>query len=75
LSIGDCKKIYINVLLQTGGTKMLKIEEIVERLKDRKLTVVARRTGINKQTLYNIMKGQLPTYDTLVKISDYLENN
>ena len=54
---------------------MLKIEEIVERLKDRKLTVVARRTGINKQTLYNIMKGQLPTYDTLVKISDYLENN
>lgn len=53
---------------------MLDVEEIKRRLSDRKLTVVAERTGVHKVTLYRLVHGEaLPAYDTLQRVSDYLE--
>jgi len=54
---------------------MLTIEKIVEKLKDRKLSVVAKETGISRQTIYNITRGQMPKYETLVKLSNYFEKD
>lgn len=54
---------------------MLTIEEIRERLKDRNLKEVSRRTGINYKNLAAIANGTRsnPTYAVLKPLCDYLE--
>lgn len=54
---------------------MLSLDEIVEKLKDRNLPVVAKRTGISYMTVYNIAKqnNTNPSHSTLTKLSDYLK--
>jgi len=54
---------------------MLTIEEIREKLQDKNLEAVARRTGLSRQTLSNIRNDKViaPSYKTIKIISDYLE--
>lgn len=54
---------------------MLTIEEIKKRLQDRNLKEVSRRTGIGYAYLHALATGRRenPTYQVMVKISDYLE--
>jgi len=53
---------------------LLKLEEIVKRLEDRNLKLVAERTGLAHQTLYRIRNGQVtsPNYETVTILSEYL---
>ena len=52
------------------------LEEIIELLKDRKLTRVAREIGVVPITLYNLVhkKGGFPSYTTIVKLRGYLSS-
>lgn len=53
---------------------MLTLEQIRERLKDRRLTVVSEATEISHQTLWRIRdEGGNPTQKTIEKLSNYLE--
>lgn len=54
---------------------MLSLDEIVEKLKDRNLRIVANRIGISYMTVYNIAKqnNTNPSHTTLTKLSDYLK--
>lgn len=54
---------------------MLTLEEIRERLADRNLKEVSRRTGIGYANLHAIHTGlkNNPTYSVLKPLSDYLE--
>lgn len=54
---------------------MLSIEEIRSKLKDRKVTVVSQATGIHKNTIYKIRRGQVtnPELETVKTLSDYLQ--
>jgi DNA-binding phage protein len=52
---------------------MLTLDQVRERLQDRKITVVAEATGLHLQTLYDIRHGRAnPVYSTVKKLSDYL---
>lgn len=52
----------------------MKLEEIRERLKDRRLYVVAEKTGLSYQTLLSIVKGENrnPNTKTVEALEDYL---
>ena len=68
--------IHVNMqgMKNNTETKMLTLQQIRDRLADRRLTVVADATGLSHQTLWRIAKGEAnPTHDTLAKLSDYLE--
>lgn len=56
---------------------VLSAEEIAEKLQDRNLTVLSMRTGVGYPTLWRLKK--YPeygvNYETVKKISDYLEQN
>jgi len=56
---------------------MLKLEEIVKRLQDRKLSAVAEATGVSYTSLWQIANGiqKQPKYKVVEKLSDYLEGN
>lgn len=56
---------------------MLKLEEIVKRLQDRKLSAVAEATGVSYTSLWQIANGiqKQPKYKVVEKLSDYLEAN
>jgi len=49
--------------------------EIVEKLQDRNIIVVARKTGVSYNTIKNIRdeKNKNPTLDVLTALHDYLE--
>lgn len=51
------------------------LEKIVAALHDRRNDVVAEKTGLAKETIGAIRRGQNdnPTHKTLVLLSDYLE--
>lgn len=53
---------------------MLTIEEVRERLADRNLKEVARRTGIGYANLHAIATGRRenPSYKVMIKICKYL---
>jgi DNA-binding Xre family transcriptional regulator len=53
---------------------MLTLEEIAERLKDRRLSVVTQITGLHENTIAAIRDGKNtnPTLETLAKLSAYL---
>lgn len=54
---------------------MMTLEEIRRELSDRNISEVARRIGMHRQQLWLISSGinKNPTYETLKRISDYLE--
>lgn len=53
---------------------MLTLEQILEKLEDRNLTKVAEKTGIHSNVLYRLTKDKSqPKYETIKKLSDYLE--
>lgn len=53
---------------------MLTIEQMRARLADRNLKTVADNIGVHEQTIYRIVNGTTkPSYETLAKLSDYLE--
>lgn len=54
---------------------MLTLDEMQIRLKDRRLTVISKETGISYPTLLAISRGESenPTYKVMMKISEYLE--
>lgn len=56
---------------------MLTIDEIRDRLKDRKLSTVAEATGIHYNTLRSILRGdnKNPTLRVMSSLSEYLEKN
>jgi len=54
---------------------MLDLEQVKFLLSDRNLKIVAKRTGVVYETLRRASIGlHEPSYDSLKKISDYLEN-
>tara|TARA_A100000172_G_scaffold52540_1_gene33245 strand:+ start:2811 stop:2978 length:168 start_codon:yes stop_codon:yes gene_type:complete len=55
---------------------MLTLEEIKARLEDVNLMAVSRKTGLTYPTVYNtIKKDSAPSYDTVRRLSNYLERN
>lgn len=61
----------------TEVEKMLTIEEIIQKLSDRNLSEISRRIGLSPATLAEIANGKQinPTFQTVKKLSDYLEKN
>jgi transcriptional regulator with XRE-family HTH domain len=51
--------------------------EIVKRLQDRRIRVIAQATGLSEQTLSSIKNGHQtnPTLETLEKLMRYFEEN
>ena len=51
------------------------LEEIRERLHDRKLTIVAQQTGLHYNTIYRIANGTSkdPAYSVVKRLSEYLD--
>jgi len=54
---------------------MLEIEEIAKRLKDRNLTKVADGCNLSYPVVHKIANGGTGNYDSVKKLSDYLESN
>jgi len=57
---------------------MLKVEQIVDILQDRKLTEISKRTGVPYQTVLRVAKGDSSrnfAHNTIVRLSDYLEKS
>ena len=55
---------------------MKTLEEIKQLLKDAKLRKVAANAGVHYNAVYRLMNGQVkPSYETVKKLSDYLEND
>jgi hypothetical protein len=53
---------------------MMTLERISEGLKDRRLTIVSEATGVHWNTIRTIRDNPKanPTYQVMVKLSDYL---
>ncbi len=55
-------------------TMVLRLDEIRRRLKDRKLTIVAKNANISRPVLYQIVNNQTdPKFSTVERLSDYLQ--
>ena len=56
---------------------MLTLDEVRQRLQDRRLAVVSKATGITKPTLWRIRRDPKTNvrYDTLAKLNRYFEEN
>lgn len=54
---------------------MLTIEQIKEKLQDRKISVISEALNISRHTIANIKNGSevVPSYQTVKALSDYLE--
>jgi DNA-binding Xre family transcriptional regulator len=54
---------------------VLNLEEVIEKMKDRKLRVVSEQTGLSYATVWRVATGRIKdvSYETIKKISDYLE--
>jgi len=56
--------------------KLLSLNQIKERLKDRKLNTIAKKLDINYLSVAQFVKANPnPTYKILLLISNYLEDN
>lgn len=54
----------------------LSIEELIEKLSDRRLSVVAKKIGVHYTTLYELVNRKVNTSDeTLDKLREYFEAN
>lgn len=58
-------------------SKKLKLDEVVRRLQNRKLTACAAGTGISYQQVVNIARGvtKNPTIDNVEKLAKWLKEN
>lgn len=56
---------------------MLTLDEIKQRLSDRNISAVAKSVGMTRQFISAVKTGKAPnpSYDTVKKLSDYLEAN
>lgn len=52
---------------------MLTLDEIKTKLTEANLQAVAKAADVHPNTLYKLMNGARPSYDTVKKLSDYLE--
>jgi DNA-binding phage protein len=54
---------------------MLSLEQVLEKLRDRNLTKVAKGSGLSPTTVHKIFKSQSVdvSYQSVKKLSDYLE--
>ncbi len=54
---------------------MMTIEQIIEALRDRKLTAVADGAGLSYDTVWRVASGnsRAVSYETIRKLSDYLQ--
>lgn len=58
----------------TQGETMKTLEEIKAALEDSNLKTVAAKSGVHYNALYRLMREQVnPSYETVKKLSDYLE--
>lgn len=48
------------------------LEQINERLKDRKVSVIAEKTGLSRQEIYSVMQGRNISFSTYEKLVHYL---
>ncbi len=53
---------------------MLTLDRIKDLLADCNLSAVAQAVGVHPNTLYRLMDGQEPKYDTVKRLSDYFED-
>ena len=63
----------MSIINQQKGEKMLTIEQIKKLLEDRHLSIVAKNAGIGEATIFRLAKGKNVAYQTVKKLSDYLE--
>lgn len=56
---------------------MMKLEDIRGLLKDRRVSIVAKETGIHFNTIREVRDNQdaNPTYRVMTKLTEYLEGN
>ena len=61
----------------TEGVKLLTIDEIIEKMKDRKTLVVAQETGVHPATIRSIVNGvnKNPVYRVVYELSKYFKTN
>lgn len=53
---------------------MLTLDEVREKLKPLKINAVAEEVGLHPNAVYRLMNEQTkPSYDTVKRLSDYLE--
>jgi len=52
---------------------MLTVEEIKEKMKDRKIKVVADAVDMHENTIYRFLAGRDSRWSTVEKLSKYLE--
>jgi predicted DNA-binding protein YlxM (UPF0122 family) len=48
------------------------LEEIRDKLKDRKVSVVCKRLNLSRQAVYNILNGANVSFETYQKLVNYL---
>ena len=63
----------VNTNKQKEAKYMLSLPEIKKLLEDRQLNIVSERVGIHSNTIYRLMKVEKADYETIKKLSDYLE--
>lgn len=54
---------------------MYTVEQIRKRLQDSNMKAVARKAGVHHNSLLAMMRGdRLPRYETLKRLSDYIDS-
>lgn len=48
------------------------LERIRAALRDRKITAVSEATGLHRNTIHKLTKGETPSFSTIQKLSSYL---
>jgi hypothetical protein len=63
------------IVQQKLPVTMLSLEQVLEKLRDRNLTKVAKGARLSPTTVHKIFKGQSVdvSYQSVKKLSDYLE--
>lgn len=61
--------------INTRNNKMMKLEEIRCLLKDRRVSMVAKATGLHFNTIREVRdnKEANPTYKVILKLNEYLD--
>ncbi len=57
------------------NSNLITVEEMREKLSDRRLAVVADRIGMTYACLSRVMRGGQPTKKTIRRVQEYLEKN
>ena len=63
----------VNKLLHKGENNMLTLEQIKEKLAVMNIQKVSARSGVPAQTIYRLMRGQNPSYQTVEALGKYLD--